>query len=96
MAVSKIAQVAGASGDIYLNNFMIYASQNASLGAETRGIEDEKLAIENMDDYPTASLTQEEQDAFLTIAERVIPLPNKELNPIIVHNGRLSGNIQLL
>ncbi len=77
VAKVRITQTAGTPGNIFVDNFMIHAQQNSTQGVATKGIESEKLAIENKDNYPTKELTQEEKDAFLSIAERVIPLPSK-------------------
>ncbi|MEO0796765.1 MAG: chondroitinase family polysaccharide lyase [Verrucomicrobiota bacterium] len=73
----RVTQVSGSGGDFYVDNAMVFASQNTRSAVATSGIEKETLWIENSSSYPTTPLTPEERDAFYTIAERVIPLPSK-------------------
>ncbi|WP_081958768.1 chondroitinase family polysaccharide lyase [Algibacter lectus] len=73
----RITQTAGSAGNIYIDNFLIYALQNSRHSIGSSGVEKEKLWLEDEVNYPTTALTQQEKDAFLTIAERVIPLPSK-------------------
>ncbi|WOO42001.1 chondroitinase family polysaccharide lyase [Rubellicoccus peritrichatus] len=76
----RITQTAGQPGDVFLDNFMIYASQRTIVGVATSGIERETQWLENAADYPVTPLTEEEKNAFSTIAERVITYPKKVSN----------------
>lgn len=72
----RITQIAGPAGCLYVDNFMLFVTHRVH-GVATRGIEREHLWMERSVDYPTAPLTEEERSAFSTIAERILPLPEK-------------------
>ncbi|GAL82080.1 hypothetical protein JCM19274_2791 [Algibacter lectus] len=76
----RITQISGVSGAVLLDNFMISAFQNNNIIFMANGtaeIGNAELTMDKANNYPETVLTEDEKQAFLSIAEKVIPLPEK-------------------